>query len=94
MKTKKYSLLLFMCLAACSNMNTRFSCNATAGDSCLGIAEVDAMTEKTNQVLKSNEPKGNVVRIWFGPWHDSNGVHHGAHTVEHPLTKTPEVLSQ
>lgn len=36
------SLLL---LSACSPMNTQFSCNATAGDHCLSIEEVNAMTE-------------------------------------------------
>ena len=32
-------------LAACAPMNTQFSCNATAGDHCLSIEEVNAMTE-------------------------------------------------
>ena len=32
-------------LSACSPLNTQFSCNATAGDRCLSIEEVNAMTE-------------------------------------------------
>jgi conjugal transfer pilus assembly protein TraV len=36
--------LLSMMLSACATMNSNFSCNATAGDSCLTIEEVDAMT--------------------------------------------------
>ena len=32
-------------LCACAPMNTQFSCNATAGDHCLSIEEVNAMTE-------------------------------------------------
>ncbi|WP_454784011.1 conjugal transfer protein [Legionella sp. WA2024007413] len=31
-------------LAACGPINSNFSCNATAGDSCLTIEQVDAMT--------------------------------------------------
>ena len=31
-------------ISACSPMNSEFSCNATAGDSCLTIEQVDAMT--------------------------------------------------
>lgn len=36
--------IVFLSLAACSTMNSDFSCNATAGDSCLTIEEVDNMT--------------------------------------------------
>ena len=31
-------------MSACSPMNSEFSCNATAGDSCMTIEQVDAMT--------------------------------------------------
>lgn len=31
-------------MTACSPMNSEFSCNATAGDSCMTIEQVDAMT--------------------------------------------------
>jgi conjugal transfer pilus assembly protein TraV len=31
-------------VSACSPMNSEFSCNATAGDSCMTIEQVDAMT--------------------------------------------------
>jgi hypothetical protein len=31
-------------MSGCSPMNSEFSCNATAGDSCLTIEQVDAMT--------------------------------------------------
>ncbi len=38
--------VLFLCigLSACSPVNSEFSCNKTAGDSCLTIEQVDAMT--------------------------------------------------
>ena len=38
------SLLLCAGLTACSPVNSEFSCNKTAGDSCLTIEQVDAMT--------------------------------------------------
>jgi len=38
-------LLNLSALCACSPVNTQFSCNATAGDHCLSIEEVNAMTE-------------------------------------------------
>ena len=31
-------------MSGCSPMNSEFSCNATAGDSCMTIEQVDAMT--------------------------------------------------
>jgi conjugal transfer pilus assembly protein TraV len=39
-----FGLSLF-CLVGCAPVNTTFSCNATAGDRCLSIEEVDAMTQ-------------------------------------------------
>lgn len=48
MKTQIKTLITSMSLSllcACSPMNTQFSCNATAGDRCLSIEEVNAMTE-------------------------------------------------
>ena len=32
-------------LTGCSSMNSQFSCNKTAGDGCLSMEEVNAMTE-------------------------------------------------
>ena len=39
-------MLTLLCagLTACSPVNSEFSCNKTAGDSCLTIEQVDAMT--------------------------------------------------
>ena len=48
MSHKKKILILALSLthlSACSPVNTQFSCNATAGDHCLSIEEVNAMTE-------------------------------------------------
>lgn len=37
-------------MSACSPMNSEFSCNATAGDSCMTIEQVDAMTRYADGV--------------------------------------------
>jgi conjugal transfer pilus assembly protein TraV len=37
-------ILMALVLSGCGTMNSNFSCNATAGDSCLTIEQVDAMT--------------------------------------------------
>ena len=36
-------------MSACSPMNSEFSCNATAGDSCMTIEQVDEMTRFANE---------------------------------------------
>ena len=36
--------IISVLLTGCGTMNSNFSCNATAGDSCLTIEQVDAMT--------------------------------------------------
>ena len=35
-------------MSGCSPMNSEFSCNATASDSCMTIEQVDAMTRYAN----------------------------------------------
>ena len=48
MKTQIKALIFSLSsslLCACSPMNTQFSCATTAGDHCLSIEEVNAMTE-------------------------------------------------
>jgi hypothetical protein len=66
-------------LSACSPMNSEFSCNATAGDSCMTIEQVDAMTrfadvgrkkygstaEKHSQLVAQNQPESSLV--WVAP---------------------------
>lgn len=42
--------LMAVLLTGCSTMNSNFSCNATAGDSCLTIEQVDAMTRFADEV--------------------------------------------
>lgn len=42
--------LLVLLLPGCGTVNSHFSCNATAGDSCLTIEQVDAMTRFADDV--------------------------------------------
>ncbi|HBD7476129.1 TPA: conjugal transfer protein [Legionella pneumophila] len=68
-----YLTLLTLVLGGCGTMNSDFSCNATAGDSCLTIEQVDAMTRFADDVrpmpvrgmMKASlepKPEGRVVR--------------------------------
>lgn len=51
------SIVVFSLLSACSAVNSDFSCKATAGDSCLTIEEVDAMTRFADDVPVYNRFK-------------------------------------
>jgi conjugal transfer pilus assembly protein TraV len=42
--------ILVAWLTGCSTINSNFSCNATAGDSCLTIEQVDAMTRFADEI--------------------------------------------
>ncbi|WP_419421563.1 conjugal transfer protein (plasmid) [Legionella sp. D16C41] len=42
--------ILFGLMSGCGTMNSDFSCHATAGDSCLTIEQVDAMTRFADEV--------------------------------------------
>ena len=41
-------------MSACSPINSKFSCNATAGDSCMTIEQVDAMTHYADDARAQN----------------------------------------
>jgi len=76
-------LLSATCLSGCSPLNTQFSCNATAGDHCLSIEEVDAMTQTHEEHAGATPKKINPSRladesrtIWVAPWRDAKGVWH------------------
>ncbi|STX81714.1 conjugative transfer protein [Legionella busanensis] len=47
-----FVLIPILCglMAGCGTMNSDFSCHATAGDSCLTIEQVDAMTRFADEV--------------------------------------------
>ena len=87
----KLSLVsVVMLSSACAPINTQFSCNATAGDRCLSIEEVNAMTEvdevkrpvNIKQIPLRRTPNTNHARIahtqtiWMAPWTDEKGARH------------------
>lgn len=85
MNTKHYCLMILslITLSACSTMNSNFSCNATAGDTCLSLDEVNDMTEgratpPITIIQKERRPlmKAEVRRVWVAPFVDSTGVKH------------------
>lgn len=45
-------------LTGCGTMNSNFSCNVTAGDSCLTIEQVDAMTRFADDVKPASPRRG------------------------------------
>lgn len=55
----KAILLAAMTLSGCATMNSDFSCNATARDSCLTIEQVDALTRFADEpaVYHSDHPR-------------------------------------
>ena len=72
--------------SACAPINTQFSCNATAGDRCLSIEEVNAMTE-VDEVKKPTHvwriparharlAHNSTQTIWIAPWTDEKGILH------------------
>ncbi len=87
-----FFLLVMACLmSACSTGNSRFSCNATAGDSCLSMDDVNAMTEgKPIRVIRKTQTKRPVLlktkiqRVWIAPFVDNQGVKHPGEVVYVP----------
>lgn len=62
-------------MSACSPMNSEFSCNATAGDSCMTIEQVDAMTryaDGTRAHSASQQKRSNRAQpyVWVAPQND------------------------
>lgn len=90
MKKIIHSLFLIPLLSACAPINTQFSCNVTAGDRCLSIEEVNAMTEmKEPSRLEKEIPtvtkkytcrgchtSSDTQTIWVAPWMDKSGHVH------------------
>lgn len=52
--------IISILLTGCSTMNSNFSCNATAGDSCLTIEQVDAMTRFADDVKPTPLRRGKL----------------------------------
>jgi hypothetical protein len=84
--------ILMLGLSGCSPINTEFSCNATAGDKCLSIEEVYALSERAQKMHKKPmlvcktcvAPKRihrSTQSIWVPPMVDTAGVQHPANVV-------------
>ncbi|HHF7380159.1 TPA: TraV family lipoprotein [Legionella anisa] len=78
-------------LTGCSSMNSQFSCNKTAGDGCLSMEEVNAMTEGGSiQVIRRTPVtpvpllKVKTRRVWIAPYVDNNKVKHQGELVYVP----------
>lgn len=50
--------IISVLVTGCGTMNSNFSCNATAGDSCLTIEQVDAMTRFADDVKPATPRRG------------------------------------
>lgn len=83
MKLPIFTLLIVILSSGCSTVNESFSCTKTAGDSCLTMDEVNAMTEEQGAyggkaVFKSEihahlEDKG-IEGLWIaGQEHQGEG---------------------
>lgn len=74
-------------LSGCATMNDNFSCNRTAGDTCLTIDQVNAMTEVRSHAKKSRYKAAShdeSDKVWLSPWVDKNGNHHGETVIYMP----------
>jgi hypothetical protein len=101
---KKSNLLLSLGLVLLLNScASTYSCNATAGDKCLDVDQVDAMskdgttletleqTASASQVAPVNFSNPGGERIWIAPYTDAKGQYHAASVVYlPPKTSTNE----
>ncbi len=70
--------MTFALLTGCNTMNADFSCNTTAGDSCLTIEQVDEMTRFANDETptqkqtdfkeKQSKTAGRIIRQHNGQY--------------------------
>ncbi|WP_419421623.1 hypothetical protein ACNVED_16745 (plasmid) [Legionella sp. D16C41] len=69
-------------MSGCSTMNDKFGCNQTAGDTCLTIDEVHAMTEPKGTYHKrsvfqdsalSKSNKNIAGTLWIAPHKNTHG---------------------
>lgn len=86
MKSLGYLLLITLVtpiVTSCSSMNSKFSCNLTAGDTCMSMDEVNALTEgKTIHIIRKTQIapapviQTTIRRVWIAPFTDTRGVKH------------------
>lgn len=98
MKTLPSLILAFMALlSGCSTMNDSFTCDLTAGDSCMTIDAVNAMTEPKGsytkrKIIKSppmpNDELADSSQLWIAPFNDEKGKYHSEETIALKETST------
>lgn len=96
---KVIPLFCALAVSACAPINTDFSCNVTAGDKCMSIEEVNAMTEgrgtEAHRIkLPSKHSSQRYTQeatqtIWLAPWVDSTGSLH-THDIMVAKLNTPQ----
>lgn len=69
MKLNTLLLLSVLVLPACSTVNETLSCNETAGDSCLTMDEVNAMTEEKGVYVRKTNFKS---MLYTQEFHEKN----------------------
>jgi conjugal transfer pilus assembly protein TraV len=67
MKITMLILSLVFILTGCSTVNSSFSCNKTAGDTCLTIEQVDAMTAYADDPMMSKPSIHQKQGVWIVP---------------------------
>lgn len=89
----------FVALSGCSSMNSKFSCNMTAGDGCMTMEDINALTEghrppkPVGRISREKQRfiKAETKRIWVAPWTDDKGTLHQGKLVYVPNVKSEEL---
>ena len=85
MRLRVFTLLAVILSSGCSTVNESFSCNKTAGDSCLTMDEVNAMTEEKGayvrkpvfkSVIQAGEAhQGGTAGLWIAEQEQQGAGH-------------------
>lgn len=82
MRVRIFTLIAVILSSGCSTVNESFSCNKTAGDSCLTMDEVNAMTEEKGTYVRKpvfkSEIHANEVHNGTGNLWIAGKAHQGA----------------
>ncbi len=70
-----YFLFPIFFISGCAGVNTEFSCNASAGDRCIPVEQVNKQAIN-GEYSENNKPKKNITRVWFASYTDQDGTYH------------------
>ena len=97
-KPTLFLMIGFLMLSGCSSMNSKFSCNVTAGDGCMAMEDINALTEghrprPLERATKEKQRflKAEAKRIWVAPWKDDKGIIHQGKLVFVPSVKSEDL---